>query len=174
MKDIDNLKIGESITIPGRGGWMIKLIKTAEGFDLVHFNPISNDENQLKFFKYTTIGDPYGAGKIDQEPTLGVTCQSCGVNIDSLVSGALITNENGDEIIERYSWSNLVLNQNKNFRITLGGELLIDGNQSKGYLRALFLADKNRIKGFVGVFSPKKPKEVQIMEMEDLILNSLK
>ena len=174
MKNLNSLENGQSVVIPGRGGWQIKLIKTAEGFDLVHFNPISNDENQLKFFKYTTIGDPYGAGKIDQEPTLGVTCQSCGVNANGLVSGALITNENGNEIIERYSWSNLVLNQNKNFRITLGGELLIDGNQSKGYLQALFLADKNRMKGFVGVFSPKKSKEVQIMEMENLILNSLK
>ena len=172
MEDLNNLEIGGSITIPGRGGWMIKLIKTAEGFDLVHFNPIADDENQLKFFRYTTIDNPYGAGMIDQEPTLGVTCQSCGVNIPGLIVGALITNESGDEVAERYSWSNLVLNQNKNFRITLEGEVIIDG-QRKGYLRALFLADKRRMKGFVGIFSPEKPENVQVFDMEKLILNSL-
>ena len=173
MEDINSLEVDESIVIPGRKGWQIKLTKTAEGFELTHFNPINNDENQLKFFRYTTLGNPYGAGIIDQEPTLGVTCKSCGVDIDGLISGALVTNENGDEIIERYSWSNLVLNQNKNFRITLDGELLVDGNQSKGYLQALFLADKNRVLGYVGVFSPKRPKNVQIIEMENLILDSL-
>ena len=171
MTDLESMKDGESVVVRGRGGWDIELIKTPEGFDLVHFNPISNDKNQLKYFRYTTIGNPYGAGIIDQEPTLGVPCDTCGVDISGLVVGALVINEK-KEIVERYSWSNLVLAQNKKFRITLGGELLIDG-QSKGYLRALSLADKNRMKGFVGVFSPEKPKEVQIMEMEDLVLNSL-
>lgn len=79
----------------------------------------------------------------------------------------------GGKISERYSWSNLVLVQNKNFRITLDGELQANG-QSKGYLQALFLADKNRIKGFVGVFAPEKPKgKVRVLEMENLLLKCL-
>ncbi len=172
MEDLNNLEIGGSITIPGRGGWMIRLIKTAEGFDLVHFNPIKDDENQLKFFRYTTVGNPYGAGMVDQEPTLGVTCQSCGVDTNGLIVGALITNNNKDKIIERYSWTNLVVNQGKNFRITLEGELLIDG-QKKGYLQGIFLPDKARMNGFVGIFSPEKPKDVQIFDMEGLILKFL-
>jgi len=171
MENIDDLEVGESVVIPGRGGWMIRLIKTPEGFDLEHFNPIDKDESQLKFFKYTTVGNPYGAGMIDQEPTLGVLCEMCGVDAKGLVTGALVLNKEG-EIIERYSWSNLVLVQNKDFRITLKGELLVEG-QKKGYLRVLLLVDKNRITGFTGIFSPEKPKEVQIMEMEDIILKSL-
>lgn len=168
MEELKDLKPGESIMIPGRGGWRIKLIKTPEGFDLVHFNPIKDDENQVKFFKYTTVGNPYGAGLIDQEPTLGVTCRSCGVEADGLISGALVMNKEG-KISERYSWSNLVLVQNKSFGITFEGKLIINGG-SKGYLQALFLADKNRIRGFVGVFAPEKPKEkVRILEMENLL-----
>ena len=172
MKNLDSLAIGKSVIIPGRGGWMIKLIRTAEGFDLAHFNPIKDDENQLKFFRYTTVDNPYGAGMIDQEPTLGVTCQSCGVDANGLIVGALITNENKNEIVERYSWTNLVLNQNKNFRITIEGKLIINGI-SKGYLQGIFLADKARMNGFVGIFSPEKTKNVQILDMEGLVLKSL-
>lgn len=172
IADLNQLGIGEEIVIEGRGGWRIKLKKAQEGFDLIHFNPIKDDENQMKFFRYTTEGNAYGAGMIDQEPTLGVQCVACGVDVPGLINGALVMNKEG-KIVERYSWSNLVLVQNKNFIITVEGELKING-ESKGFLQALFLADKNRIKGHVGVFAPEKPKEkVKVLEMESLLLKCL-
>lgn len=171
MEKLENLKPGEFIVVPGRGGWRIKLIKTPDGFDVVHFNPIGDDENQQKFFRYSTIGNPYGAGMVEQEPTLGLTCRFCGVDIDGLIIGAIVMKE--DKVSDRYSWSNLVLNQKKSFRITMEGELIVDG-QSKGYLQAIFVADKNRIKGFVGVFTPEKPKgKVRVLEMENILLKCL-
>lgn len=183
MKKLEHLKPGEYIVIPGRKGWMIKLIKTPEGFDLIHFNPVSGDENQQKFFRYSTISNPYGAGMIKQEPTLGVTCRSCGVNIDGLIVGAIVMRESKvivdaivmreSKVSDRYSWSNLVFKQKKSFRITMEGELIID-SQSKGYLQAIFLADKNRMRGFVGVFTQEKPKEkVRVLEMENVLLKCL-
>ena len=172
MKDINKLAIGDSVVVPGRGGWMIKLIKTAKGFDLIHFNPIKEDENQLKFFRYTTEGDPYGAGIVDQEPTLGIPCNTCGVDLPGLIVGALVLNDERNEILERYSWTNLVQNQNKSFRITFEGELKVDG-VSKGYLQALFLADVKRMRGYVGLFSPEKPDKVQVFDMENILLHTL-
>lgn len=183
IKNMNEMKNGQSVVIQGRGGWMIKLIKTPKGFDLVHFNPIGDDENQQKFFRYSTTGNPYGAGMIEQEPTLGVTCRSCGVNIDGLIVGAIVMKESRvivdaivmkeSKVSDRYSWSNLVFKQKKSFRITMGGELIVDG-RSKGYLHAVFVADKNRVKGFVGVFAPEKSKgKVRVLEMENLLLKYL-
>lgn len=172
LNAFNELTDGESITLPGRKGWMIKLIKTPEGFDLTHFNPVSGDENQLKFFVYTSIGNAYGAGMTKQEPTLGIPANRCGVNnVTGLIVGAIVLDDKGT-IKSRYSWSNIVFGKGWNFNIKNDGELLING-ESQGYLSGIFLPDKNRLEGYVGVFKPIKPENIKVLEIETLVLKEL-
>lgn len=172
LNALNELKDGESVVIPGKKGWMIKLIKTPEGFDLTHYNPVSGDENQLKFFLYTTIGNAYGAGMIKQEPTLGVPANRCGVqNVEGLIVGALVLNEQGN-VKSRYSWSNLVFAKGGNFNIKFDGELIVNG-ESQGYVAAVFVPDKNRLEGYVAFITPSKPDKIKILEMETLVLKEL-
>lgn len=174
VRILNELENGERVTIQGRSGWEIVIEKTKEGFDLIHRNPeyTGPGETSYKFFEYTTVSNPYGAGMIVQEPTLGFPCRDCGVEVDGTIVGALILDSNG-KIVERFSWSNLVYVKKGNFTISQDGLLEVN-EEGKGYLRAIFLADKNRIRGYVGVFGPNKPDEVKVLEMETLILDSLK
>jgi hypothetical protein len=165
------LKKGESEIILGRGGWCCEISGSDKGADIRIYNPVG-DGNKEKFFAVDTTGNPYGAPMVIQEPTLGVPCNTVnGVEVGGNIVGALVVSEDG-KIAERFSWSNLVFIKRIDFSITAEGELIVNG-ASKGYLRLLFLADKNRIQGFVGVFVPKKPEKVIVKEMEDLLLRQL-
>lgn len=152
-----------------RGGWKARIFGTEDGTDIRLFNP--TDEGGEKFFAVTTRGNPYGAPMVVQEPTLGVPCRNCGVGVDGNIVGALVLNEDG-EIVERFSWSNLVFMKDGEFEIDSDGLLTVNGD-FEGYLVAVFLPDKNRMQGYIGVFGPNKPESIKILEMEDLLLGSL-
>ncbi|MCD4704671.1 hypothetical protein K8R66_01195 [bacterium] len=164
------MDVGEHITLPGRKGWFYEYTKREEGFDVKVYNPTKDGKNEM-FFTIDTSGNLYGAPEVIQETTLGIPCKNVGVNIDGNVIGALVVGASG-KIDERFSWTNVVLMKNLSLSISEEGELLID-SKSKGFLRLLFLPDKNRMKGYVGVFTPTQPKQVKIIEMEDLLLEQL-
>jgi hypothetical protein len=162
---------GDELVIEGRGGWEMVVESGDKGADFTHQNPALVDGQFVgyKFFAYTTRGNPYGAGKIDQEPTLGVAFKDCGVNGDGKVVGAIVVDDAG-EVIGRFSWSNLVFGKDpKTFSVDADGALVVNG-VPQGALAAAFLPDKNRLGGFVGVFTPTKPDTVRMLEMEDLVL----
>jgi hypothetical protein len=167
LAKLRQLKPGESVTIPGRGGWEL-VVTTCDGgeFDITHRNPVG--DGRMKFFAYTTVGNKYGAGMMEQEPSLGVPCRDCGVDTDGAIVGALVRDEDG-KIRERFSWSNLVFAQKGTFSIGPDGALTVNG-APKGFLQAVFLPDKNRLRGYVGVFSPTKPAQVMVLEMEKLLV----
>jgi hypothetical protein len=170
LEALAKLKPGEQVTVPGRGGWEWKFTACeGGGFDVTHRNPAG--DGRYKFFAYSTAGNKYGAGMTEQEPSLGVPCRDCGVDIDGAVVGALVRGEDG-KIRERFSWSNLVFMQGGTFLIGPDGAFAVNGTL-KGYLQAVFLPDKNRIRGYVGVFGPAKPEQVKVLEMEDLLLATI-
>lgn len=163
---------GETVTIPGRGGWAMEVtcIKPGVEFDFKHVN--SAPDGGEKFFVYNTAGNQYGAGKVFNETTLGVPCRNCGVDTDGKIVGALALDATG-KVTDRISWSNIVFAKGGFFTVSADGELVVNG-QPKGFLHEVFLADKNRIDGYVGVFRPTKPTgTVQVKEMEQLVLASL-
>ncbi|HSR89190.1 MAG TPA: hypothetical protein VLK22_02190 [Candidatus Udaeobacter sp.] len=167
------LAAGETLTIPGRGGWVMKVtcVKPGVEFDFKHVNPVADGGE--KFFTYNTYGNPYGAGKVYNETTLGVSCRDCGVAIDGNIVGAVVVGDT-DKVEDRLSWSNIVYAKSSSFSVGPDGKLIVNGSQYKGYLHAVFLADKNRIDGYVGVFRPTKPVgAVKVLEMEQLVLASL-
>lgn len=167
---LSQLTPGESVGLPGLGGWMMRVTAVEAGFDFTHCN--SADDGRHKFFDYTTAGNPYGAGKIIQESSLGVTCRDCGMDVDGRIVGAIVLNAEG-KVMARFSWSNVVFAQKKNFSISHDGELVVDG-VSQGFVHAVFLPDKNRIDGYVGVFKPTRPDgQVKVLEMEKLLFASL-
>jgi len=154
-----------------RGGWKLFISQSDAGLEIEHFNPTESENRQ--FFVYTTEGNPYGAGKIVQEPDLAFPVLEKGLPL----IGALVLDSNG-KVAERYSWSNLVFKQNRRFDITGSNRLMVSDATSgemtpKGYLKALFLPDKNRMTGYVGVFTPIRTRTVRILEMEDLLLASI-
>lgn len=164
------LKLGESMGLPGRGGWMMRVTACDTGFDFTHRNP--TEEGRSKFFEYSTAGNSYGAGKIVQEPSLGVACRQCGVEMDGAIVGAIVLGVD-DKVVGRFSWSNIVFAKGQTFSISAEGELVVNG-ASQGFLHALFLPDKNRLDGYVGVFKTTKPTEaVKVLEMETLLFASL-
>lgn len=172
---IGDLDPEDEIRILGRGGWemLIQKIKTQE-FDFTHQNiatGVPGKPDTHKFFDYTTKNNRYGAGKIIQEPSLGVPLSRCGVNSEGRIIGALVLDD-ASNIKERFSWSNIVFAQSKTFGIAPNGELTVNG-VSKGFLHTGFVPDKNRMDGRVGVFTPRKPDEVQLLEMEDILLKSI-
>ena len=165
------LNAGDVEIVQGRGGWLYKLTGTATGADIRIYNP-AGDGDKEKFFAVDTAGNPYGAPMIIQEPSLGIPCRNAGVNVDGHIVGALVT-DGSEKIVERFSWSNLVYIKGGSFNISSDGELTVNGER-KGYLSLIFLADKNRIQGYVGVFVPQKPVGcAKVIEMEDLLLSQL-
>ena len=180
LEMVKDLPEGTAITIPGRGEWLITLVQRQEGFDLFHYCPADEDDEEGygfgKFFCYSTEGNPHGAGKIIQEPTLGIPCRAAGVDIDGRIVGAIILDAGG-RVIQRFLWSKLVFIEKRRFTISRNGCLLLAGSPAiepdpNLFLRALFLPDKNLLDGYVGVFGPTKPEKVKVLEMEDLLLAS--
>lgn len=178
---VKDLPEGTAITIPGRGEWRITLVRRHDGFDLFHYCPADDDDEEGfgfgKFFCYSTENNPHGAGRIIQEPSLKVSCRRAGVNIEGCIVGAIVLDAEG-KVTQRFSWSKLVFVEKRRFNISSDGSLLVKTGQEEnpfhiGYLRALFLPDKNRLDGYVGVFGPDKPDTVKVLEMEDLLLASL-
>ncbi len=157
------LFVGDKMKVIGRGGWVYNLTGTDKGADLEVVYPIDGGSGE-KFFVFSTVGNPYGAGKIVSERTLGIDTDA------GRIVGALVLDNSG-KIAERFSWSNSVFMKNKTVAID-GGELFV-GGASKGYLAAAFMPDKNRLDGMVGIFKPAKSEAVKVLEMEDLILASI-
>jgi hypothetical protein len=193
------LKIGESFTLTGRKGWFYKHTKTEAGLEDKNFNPTKDGKE--KFYITDTTGSLYGAPMIKQETSLGIPFKITGdvvIDVDKdpegllkigkhdcwartnpgksdlrgNIVGALLTDNLHKAITDRFSWSGVVFFENLEFTITEKNELIIDG-KSKGFLRLLFLADKNRIEGYIGVFVPQKQKKVKILEVEELLLGQL-
>lgn len=178
---VKDLPEGTAINIPGRGEWRITLVRRHDGFDLFHYCPADEDDEEGygfgKFFCYSTDRNPHGAGKIIQEPSLSVDCRAAGVDIDGRIVDAIVLDAEG-KVTQRFSWSKLVFVEKRQFTISGEGCLLVEIGREEnpfhiGYLRALFLPDKNRMDGYVGVFGPGKPEKVRVLEMEDLLLASL-
>lgn len=180
LEMIADLPEGTEITIPGRGGWECVLIRCHQGFDFTLRCPETDADDdptdRYKFFSVDTSGNKYGAPIVIQEPTLGVLCRAAGVDIDGRIVGALVLDSDG-KVFKRFSWSKLVFVEKRGFEITPTG-LLFEQDRAGtklfvGHLRALFLPDKNRLDGYVGIFGPTKPQQVNVLEMEDLLLSSL-
>lgn len=173
---VTGMAVGETAELPIRGGWRLRITKlnTGDEVDIRVFNPVG-DTGQERFFAYDTIGDKYGAGKIVQEPSLGIALGDCGVDVADRLVGAIVLDETGKVKIGadgkpcRFSWSNVTFAKHQKMSVTSTGELEIDG-VSYGYLAAVFLTDKNRMNGYVGVFTPTKPDKVRVAEMEELAI----
>lgn len=172
------LRPEEEVVILGSGGWELAVKpRQGGGFDFTHRNPTG--DGRLKFFSYDTTGNPYGAGKIVQEPSLGVSLQDAGIHIDIVgaelagrIIGAIVLDAES-KVVGRFSWSNVVFARKQALSISNDGELVIDGT-SQGYVHAIFLPDKNQLDGYVGVFRPTRPtKPVQVIEIETLLFASL-
>lgn len=181
IKDLPELY---EIVIPGRGDWRCVLTRQHQGFDFTLECPEIDDDDEptgrCKFFIVDTRDNQFGAPKVFQEPSLGVLCRNAGVDIDGRIVGALVLDSDG-KVVKRFSWSKLVFVEKRGFEITPTG-LLFEQDQTGtkflvGRLRALFLPDKNRLDGYVGIFGPSDPSKAQepvkILEMEDLLLASL-
>jgi hypothetical protein len=180
---VKDLPKDTEIMIPCRDGWECMLTRRHEGFDINIRFPETSEEGdptgRYKFFAIDTSGRPYGAPIVVQEPSLGVFCRDAGVDIDGRIVGALVLDADG-KITQRFSWSKLVFVEKRGFEITPTGLLFVqDPAGTKfliGRLRAIFLPDKNRFDGYVGIFGPSDPnniKPVKVLEMEDLLLASL-
>ncbi|MBI5023362.1 MAG: hypothetical protein HZC05_04395 [Candidatus Magasanikbacteria bacterium] len=180
LEMVKDLQEGIRITIPGRGGWEYVLTRRHQGFDInIRCQETSEEGDPTgrdKFFTVDTMYNEYGAPIVVQEPTLGVLCRDAGVDIDGRIVGALVLDDDGT-IIKRFSWSKLVFVEKRGFEITPTGLLFEQSHIGVkflvGHLRALFLPNKNRMDGYVGVFGPDKPTQVKVLEMEDLLLASL-
>lgn len=170
MDHLTKMGIGETWDTPLRKGWKITFTKVEDGFNVKIYNPTADHKGEM-FFTIDTSSNLYGAPEVIQETTLGISCKDVGVDVNGKVVGALVIGNSG-KIEERFSWTNVVFMKNLSLFISGEGELFID-NKSKGFLKLLFLPDKNRMKGFVGVFTPEKPEKVKVIELEDLLLSQL-
>ncbi|MDA3840055.1 MAG: hypothetical protein PF572_03110 [Patescibacteria group bacterium] len=159
---------GQEIVVKGRGGWLNRLTGTPDGADLLHYNPADNGIK--KFYEYSTHENPHGAGIVFQEPDLGIPLDTIGVSEEGKLIGMLVVNDSGD-VVERFSITNAMLRLKKVVLVSSEGELSING-EFKGFLSLLFSPDKNRLSGYVGIFTPKKPEVVKVAEMENLIFSS--
>ncbi len=168
------LVAGDELVIEGRGGWEMLVVQGERGADFTHQNPIMREGLFVGygFYAYTTCGNPYGAGIMNEEPTLGVSLASCGASGDGKLVGAIVIDDD-IKLVDRYSWSNHVYRQGKTFSVAADGALVVDGKQS-GWLTKAVLANKNRIGGFVGVFTPNKPDHVRLLELEQVVLENMK
>lgn len=179
VREMIALTPDQRVVLDGRGGWKIAISFNAKGeVELEHFQPAP--DGARKFFAYTTEGNPYGAGKIDQEPDLALPFG----DLQLPLVGVLVLNKEG-QVAERYSWSNLYFVQKRRFRLSDGNGIFIsdpapaDPEQMvfKGWLRAVFTPDKNRLSGYVGIVDPLYQRvsntQVKVLEMETLVLGSL-
>lgn len=166
---VAKIKKAGGITLSAAGGWRLHLtVDDDNNIVFVHYNPWQGDEDQHAFLESTNKLDKNGMTTIVQEPTLGIPLRDCGVDNDGKVVGFLVTDENGD-IIDRFSLSKLVYVQEHSIEIDKAGKVIVDGTEI-GYIGVIFLADKNRMVGYVAVIFPGKPDEVREIEMEDLLM----
>ncbi|HBV57689.1 MAG TPA: hypothetical protein DEB73_00200 [Candidatus Magasanikbacteria bacterium] len=180
LKLIRDFPKGTEITIPCRGEWecMLTSCCSREWFTAtVQCPETDNDGNPTGRYKFFTVktSDRHGPPKVTQEPTLGIPCRAAGVDIHGHIISGLVIDADG-KITKRLQWSYIVFVEKRDFEITPTGLLFVqDPAGTKflvGRLRALFLPDKNRLDGYIGVFGPSDPdniKPVKILNMEDLL-----
>jgi hypothetical protein len=153
-------------TIRLRKGWEAKIVNSGEGTDIILRNPTDDGEGR-KFFEITTVGDPYGAPRVVQEPSLGIPARDAGIDVDGNLVGFVVVRDG--EIVERASLSNLVYMKESTVRVSEDGELFIN-DESKGYIQLIFNPDKNRLIGLVAFIGADKPDQVKVLEMEEAAL----
>jgi hypothetical protein len=156
-----------SDTIKLRGGWQATIIRGDNGADIVINNPVGGDSDGKKFFEITSVGDPYGAPRVIQEPTLGIPARDGGIDIDGNLVGFIIVQDG--KVVERASLSNLAYMKNSTVVLGDDGEVFIN-SESKGYVNLVFNPDKNRLIGLVAFVGPEKPHKVRVLEMEEAAL----
>ncbi len=151
-----------------RGGWEAEIVESDGGNDIVISNPTS--DGGKKFFEITSVGDPYGAPRVVQEPALGIPARDAGIDIDGNLVGFIVVRDG--QVVERASLSNLVYMKSSTVDVTIDGELLING-ESKGYIHMVFSPDKNRLIGLVAFVGSDKRDEIEVLEMEQAALKLL-
>ncbi len=172
------LGIGETLTIPPEVSgtqWAIELKRTdALRVDVTIYNPVGDGGRKL--YQVTTLGNPWGAPTIIQEPTLGIPCRDAGIDSDGNLVGVVVLNEE-NAVILRASWSKLAFapkpEDRVSYSVSPGGEVVI-GDKSMGYIHAICLPDKNRMAGWVAFVRPNQPDgPVKKLELEDLVVAAL-
>ncbi len=151
-----------------RGGWEAEIVESDGGNDIVISNPTS--DGGKKFFEITSVGDPYGAPRVIQEPALGIPARDAGIELDANIVGFIIVQDG--KVVERASLSNLTYMKDSKVEVNLAGELMIN-DEPKGFIQMLLAPDKNRLIGYVGYVGPNKPEVVAIEEMETIALRLL-
>ena len=139
---------GDTLKVPGRGGWQHEFVKTDKEFDMTTYN-LAPDGTTERWFTVTTIGHPYGAPMFCEERTLRVSCQSAGIDYSGHIVGAMIADQNGNVASQnRFSWSNLVTMNHGSFTFNEDSTLTINGDH-QGFVHTLIWPNKNRGVGLV-------------------------
>jgi hypothetical protein len=169
------LKIGESISLPLGTQWALELTRTSEGrIDATMYNPVLDAEgNEVgrKFYQMSTVGNPYGAPMIIQEPSLGIPCRDAGIDLVGNLIGFVAFGEDG-ALVLRTSLSKLTYSpkpeERASYSVSPEGEVVV-GGKSLGYVNAVFLPDKNRMQGYAALVRPNRPNgPVKVLEMEQV------
>lgn len=175
------LGVGESILIPaevlgGKKQWELEIERTGEDrLDLEHRSP--DGTGRFKFYRFTTHGNPYGAGIIDQEPSLAIPCRDAGIDKDAKLVGAVAVDAEGNFLF-RGSWSKCVWGVNpgdiRPYGFTADGEFLL-GGEVVGHVWGVLLPDKMRMRGHVALVRSGKPTgPVKEFELESAGIEWLK
>lgn len=166
---------GESIHIQLGTQWALELTRTsAERIDATMFNAVLDAEgNEVgrKFYQMSTVGNPYGAPMLVQEPSLGIPCCEAGIDLEGGLIGFVAFGEDG-ALVLRTSLSKLTyspkLEERATYSVSSEGEVVV-GGKSLGYINAVFLPDKNRMQGYVALVRPNRPNgPVKVLEMEQV------
>lgn len=90
LEDLEDLGAGQSVIVPVKGGWELKVTMTEKGLEFKHYNPWQGDRSKEAFYTYSNRNDN-GSGMMDQEKTLGIPCRDCGIKNDGRIVGVLVT-----------------------------------------------------------------------------------
>lgn len=156
----------ETLKIELRGGWYTEVRGNGDGTADIETYNLDPNTGRKRWYSVTSLGNKYGGPLMYEEPDLGIKLEDVGVpGIDDRLVGFVSFGPDGK--VERKSFSNTVFMEKKTLDVTAEGALVING-EVVGYLAVIFMSNKARIKGYVGIFIPTKPSEpVKIMEMED-------
>lgn len=160
-----------SLLTPLRKGWQSVLTARDSGTD-TRLRNISPKTGKEIFFAVDTSDtpeypNPYGAPIVIQETTYAIPTSAIGVSeVMDRVVGAVVLDSSG-KVTDRFGFTNVIEMKGQSLEITSGGELIVAG-VSKGFIALLHSPDKNRMKGMVGYFTPRRPAVVQVVELENI------